>query len=141
MDQAIDEGAVTQLSAAIGQWDQGATCLAALAVTADAEATSPLVAAAREGLSAAGLADVQRARLPFSPVQLRSMFASPLLQAAALVDGSAAGWDERSDSMLAAQGHASGSAAFLFARFVLPHFPDLAERLTQPGARMLDVGT
>src|SRR3954454_1781913 len=100
MDQAIDEGAVTQLSAAIGQWDQGATCLAALAVTADAEATSPLVAAAREVLAAAGLADIQRARLPFPPVQLRGIVASPLLQAAALVDDSPGGWDERRDSIL-----------------------------------------
>lgn len=141
MDQEIDEGAVAALSAAIGRWDQGATCLAALAVTAGADATTPLVAAAREVLAAAGLADALNAQLPFSTVQLRGMVASPLLQAAALVDGSDPGWDERSDSTLAAQGHASGSAAVLFTRFVLPHFPDLAERLARPGARMLDVGT
>jgi protein-L-isoaspartate O-methyltransferase len=141
LDQVINEGAAGQLSAAIGQWDQGATCLAALAVSTDAEHTTPLVAAAREVLAAAGLADALNAQLPFSPAQLRGMVASPLLQAAALVDGSNSGWDEHSDSTLAAQGHASGSAAFLFARFVLPHFPDLAARLSKPGARMLDVGT
>jgi SAM-dependent methyltransferase len=141
MDQAINEAAVAQLSAAIGQWDQGATCLAALAVTADAAATTPLGAAARDVLTAAGLDEGLHAQLPFTPLQLHGMVASPLLLAAALVDGPGAGWDQQSDSTLAAQGHASGSAAILFARFVLPHFPDLAERLAQPGARMLDVGT
>jgi hypothetical protein len=85
------------------------------------------------------LADPQR--LPFSPDQLRGMVSSPLLQAAALVAGPHAGWADNSDAVLTAQGQSSGSAAALFARFVLPHFDDLAGRLARPGARMLDVGT
>jgi methylase of polypeptide subunit release factors len=69
------------------------------------------------------------------------MAASPLLQAAALAAGSFQGWAVHGESTLTAQGRASGSAVVLFARFVLPHYSGLVERLAEPGARMLDVGT
>jgi SAM-dependent methyltransferase len=49
--------------------------------------------------------------------------------------------DSPERSALTAQGQTSGSAAVLFARFVLPQFDGFAERLATPGARMLDVGT
>ena len=139
----IDDSATAQLSGAIGQWDRGATCLAALAVAADSEATGSLAAAAREVMTAAGLGAVLAApeRLPFSPAQLRGMAASPLVQAAAVVGDGYESWSAYSDAAFTAQGQASGSTAALFARFVLPHFGDLADRLARPGARMLDVGT
>lgn len=158
MEPMIDERALAQLTGAMGRWDQGSTCLAALAlatealatdavaneaVTADAVGVGPLVAVAREVMAAAGLDDVLASvdRLPFSPAQLRGMAAAPLLQAATLASGPPAGWMDQSDSALTAQGEASGSAAALFTRFVLPLFDDLADRLSRPGARMLDVGT
>jgi SAM-dependent methyltransferase len=142
MVQAIDVQATTRISNAIGGWDQGASCLAALAVAVDPGAAEPLRSAAREVMAAAGLGEVlaDAETLAFTPAQLRGIAASPLLQGAALVNGTH-GWGTQADAALSAQGEASGSAAALFARFVLPHFPDLTERLTTPGARMLDVGT
>jgi SAM-dependent methyltransferase len=143
MEPMIDEPATARLSGAIGQWDRGAVCLAALAVAADDRRTGSLAAAAREVTTAAGLGDVLAfpERLPFSPTQLRGMAASPLLQAAALVGGEYEAWTTQNDAALTAQGQASGSTATLVARFVLPRFGGLADRLARPGARMLDVGT
>jgi SAM-dependent methyltransferase len=143
MELAIDMPATEQLSGAIGQWGQGAMCLAALALAADTEAAGPLSAAARDVMAAAGLGDALTAphRLPFTGAQLSGMAASPLLQAAALVGGAHDAWAAHSDAVLTAQGQASGSSATLFSRLVLPHFGDLADRLARPGARMLDVGT
>src|SRR4051794_23720180 len=142
MIQAIDEQATARISSAIGGWDQGASCLAALAVVTDQGAAEPLRSAAREVMVASGLGEIVSAleALPFSPAQLRGIAASPLLQGAALVNG-AQGWGSLDDATLSAQGEASGSAAMLFSHFVLPHFPDVAERLAAPGSRMLDVGT
>jgi hypothetical protein len=142
MVQAIDVQATTRISSAIGGWDQGASCLAALAVAVDPDAAEPLRSAAREVMAAAGLGEAlaDAEALMFSPAQLRSIAASPLLQGAALVNGSH-GWGSLGDAVMSAQGEASGSAGALFAHVVLPHFPDLAERLASPGARMLDVGT
>jgi protein-L-isoaspartate O-methyltransferase len=143
MEPTFDESATGRLGGAIGRWDQGATCLAALAVAADTAASGRLAAAAREIMAAAGLGDVLAVpgRLPFSPAQLTGMAASPLLQAAALIGGPHEAWASRSDSTLTAQGQASGSTALLFTRFVLPHIDGLGDRLARPGARMLDVGT
>jgi SAM-dependent methyltransferase len=143
MDLTIDERATAQLAGTIGQWDQGIACLAALAVATEPGATGPLGAAAQEVIAAAGLGDVLASldRLPFTPAQLHGMAASPLLQAAALIDGPYDGWAGQSEATLTAQGQASGSAVVLFARFLLPHYSGLAERLAAPGARMLDVGT
>jgi len=148
MEATFDPSATADLGRMIGQWDQGASCLAALAVVAGStpsgDATAePLVNAARNVVNAAGLAAVLASphRLPFSPAQLRGMAASPLLQAAALAGEQHAGWAANNDATLIAQGHASGSTAALFTRFVLPHFSDLRDRLATPGSRMLDVGT
>jgi SAM-dependent methyltransferase len=140
---AIDMRISGKLIGAIREWDRGAICLAALAVAADGGAAGSLATAAGDVMAAAGLEDALAfpERLPLAPRQLRGMAASPLLQAAALVDGPDEAWNAHSDSTLTAQGEASGSAAALFARFVLPHTGDLADRLAQPGARMLDVGT
>src|SRR5829696_1429496 len=143
MEATIDPAAVGQFSAAIGQWDQGTTCLAALALATDPNGVGPLRDAARDVVTAAGLGDVLTSpqQLPFSPLQLQGMVASPLLQAASLVSADNSTWADRSDAVLIAQGQASGSTALLFATFVLPELPQLAEGLGQPGARMLDVGT
>jgi SAM-dependent methyltransferase len=143
MELTIGERATAQLSGAIGQWDQGATCLAALAVTADTGAAGPLMAAAREVMAAAGLGPLLASpeRLPFTPAQLRGIVSSSLLQAAALAGGPHEAWAAHSDATLTAQGQASSSTAVLFARLVLPQFAGLADSLARPGARMLDVGT
>jgi SAM-dependent methyltransferase len=146
VEPTIDQDAAAQLGAAIAGWDQGATCLAALALAADTGQTAaggPLVGAAREVMAAAGLGAVLASldRLPFTPAQLEGMATSPLMQAAALARGPRGTWADHSDATLTAQGRASGSAGRLFANFVLPLFADLADRLAAPGARMLDVGT
>lgn len=143
MESAIDMAAVGQFTGVIGQWDQGATCLAALALAVDPGIDSPLRDAALEVIDTAGLGYVLTApqRLPFSPLELHGIVASPLLQGASLVTGTDPSWAGGSDPVLLAQGHTSGSAALLFASFILPHQPALAERLYQPGGRMLDVGT
>src|SRR5215207_9083653 len=142
MDETFDHAAVGQLSAAVGQWDQATTCLTALALAVDPSGVGALREAARGVVTAAGLGDVlTSAQLPFTPQQLRGMVASPLLQAASLLNGDHLTWADGADSVLIAQGQASGSTALLFATFLLPELPQLAERLGQPGARMLDVGT
>ncbi|WP_426502578.1 SAM-dependent methyltransferase [Dactylosporangium sp. McL0621] len=143
MSETTDEQATMRVTGAVREWDLGATCLAALAVATGGAAGGALAGAARDVMAAAGLGDAlaDPSRLPFSAEQVHGMAASPLLQAAALLDGSHAGWSAHSDETLIAQGRASGSAAALFTRFVLPHFADLADRLARPGARMLDVGT
>src|SRR5215207_819742 len=136
MDETFDHAAVGQLSAAVGQWDQATTCLTALALAVDPSGVGALREAARGVVTAAGLGDVlTSAQLPFTPQQLRGMVASPLL------NGDHLTWADGADSVLIAQGQASGSTALLFATFLLPELPQLAERLGQPGARMLDVGT
>src|SRR5215207_8588852 len=142
MDATVDLAAIGQFSAAIGQWDQGTTCLTALALAVDPDGVASLRDAARDVVTAAGLGDVlaKPDQLPFTALQLRGMVASPVLQGASLLSGDDPTWDERTDSVLLAQGHASGSTALLFAAFVLPEVPQLAARLGQPGARMLDVG-
>jgi SAM-dependent methyltransferase len=143
MEPTIDQRATAQVTGLIGQWDQGALCLAALAVAADRNAAGGLAAAAHDVMAAAGLADVLASpeRLPFSPAQLSGMAAAPVLQAATVLSGGYDSWAAQSDSALIAQGRASGSTAALFAAFVLPRFDGLADRLGRPGARMLDVGT
>jgi len=142
MAQAIDVQATAQISSAIGGWDQGVSCLTALAVAVDPDAAEPLRSAGREVMAAAGLGEAlaELEALAFSPAQLRGIASSPLLQGAALLNGSQ-DWGSLGDAVLSAQGEASGAAAALFAHVALPHFPDLAERLATPGARMLDVGT
>ena len=139
----IDEQATMRITGAVRDWDLGATCLAALAVVTDDAAGRVLADAARAVVAAAGLGDVlaDPLRLPLAAEQVHGMAASPLLQATALMSGSHAGWSDHSDETLIAQGRASGSATTLFTTFVLPDFAGLAERLAQPGARMLDVGT
>ena len=143
MEPAIDQQATARLTGAIGQWDQGAMCLTALAVAANGTAAQALTAAAGDVVRAAGLDGVLASpeRLPFSPGELSGMAASPLLQAAAVLGGGYEAWTAQSDAALIAQGQASGSTAGLFAQFLLPQFSDLAGRLAEPGARMLDVGT
>src|SRR3954451_4899133 len=125
MVQAVDVQATTRIASAIGGWDQGASCLAALAVAIDPDADEALRSAAGEVMAAAGLGDLLGALEPlaFTAPQLRGMAASPLLQGAALVAGSD-GWGSQNEAALSAQGLASGSAAALFAHAVLPHFPD-----------------
>jgi len=145
MGPEVDEAAATQLQSAMGTWDQGAWCLAALTLTVDpaTDGQGPLLAAARDVLSAAGLWPVlgQPERLPFTARELTGMAAGPLLHTAALATRQTGGWAAQSEAALSAQGNASGSAAAGFIRFALPHLGELAERLATPGARMLDVGT
>lgn len=145
MDDATQERIVGTVTRAMGAWDQGATCLAALALAVDRGTTGPLASAARDLMTAAGLGELMASvdELPISPEELRGMAAAPLLQGAAVLgDPEYHGWGAaQSDEALVAQGRASGAAAMLFAGVVLPHCGDLGDRLARPGARMLDVGT
>src|SRR4051794_40057423 len=140
--QAMEGRATAPIGAATGGGAQGVGCLRALAAAVAPAAAEPLRSAGREVMAAAGLGEAlaELEALAFSPAQLRGIAASPLLQGASLLNGSQ-DWGSLGDAVLSAQGEASGSAAALFAHVVLPHFPDLAERLATPGARMLDVGT
>lgn len=70
-----------------------------------------------------------------------SQAAAPLLQTSTLISGGGSAWSAHTDEALRAQGETSAQGARAFARFVLPQLGDLAARLEQPGARMLDVGT
>jgi predicted O-methyltransferase YrrM len=145
MDDPTQERIVGTVTRAMGAWDQGATCLAALALAVDRGTTGPLSSAARDLMTAAGLGELMGSvdDLPISPEELRGMAAAPLLQGAAVVGGpDYQGWGAaQSDEALVAQGRASGAAAMMFASVVLPHCGDLGDRLARPGARMLDVGT
>lgn len=76
-----------------------------------------------------------------SPGQVASQAAAPLLQTSTLISGGGSAWSGQSDEALRAQGETSAQSAQAFARFILPQLGDLAARLDQPGARMLDVGT
>ena len=115
MGPEVDEAAATQLQSAMGTWDQGAWCLAALTLTVDpaTDGQGPLLAAARDVLSAAGLWPVlgQPERLPFTARELTGMAAGPLLHTAALATRQTGGWAAQSEAALSAQGNASGSAA------------------------------
>src|SRR4051794_13694878 len=145
MDEASRDRILSTVTSTMGAWDRGATCLTALALAVDPGTSGPLSSAARELMEAAGLGEAltSTADLPISPEELRGMAAAPLLQgAAALGDPQYEGWGAgQPDEALVAQGRASGAAAMLFARFVLPRCGDLGDRLARPGARMLDVGT
>lgn len=131
----------SQLGGAIREWDRGAWCLAALAISLRTDQGGALARAAHDVLAAVDLDGAPGAQLSFSTEQLIGMAASPLLQTAALVGGSDTEWAAQSEPILLAQGRASGAAGAMFAQFALPQLGDLANRLSAPGARMLDVGT
>lgn len=124
------------LRAHVQQWDQGVWCLAALARSLQ----DPTDEAAAEVLTALGLGDVRAAAGPLA-AQVAAQASAPLAQAAQLVSGRSVTWADQPDEALLAQGAASAQAAPMFARFVLPRMPGLAERLAADGAAMLDVGT
>lgn len=121
-------------------WDNGAWCLAALVTAVRADGTPGLTAAAAEVMTAAGAAAALATDSDTSPGQVASQAAAPLLQTSTLISGGSA-WSGQSDEALRAQGEASAQSAQAFVRFILPQLGDLAARLDQPGARMLDVGT
>ncbi|RKS80053.1 methyltransferase family protein [Motilibacter peucedani] len=123
-------------------WDQGAWCLAAVVLLAR-DPQGDEGQAARAVLEASGLlAPGAPLSTGFgaSPQQVAAQASAGLLQAAAVVQGSA-GWAGLPDEVLLAQGVASGQTAAAFRQLVLPALPGLGERLAAPGARMLDVGT
>lgn len=128
-----------RLSGVLAAWDAGAWCLAALALSQRHD-DEQMAAAAADVLAAAGLTAAV-ASAPFTAEQLTGMATVPLLQTAALVDGRSKRWSDHSDATLRAQGEASGAAATMFSAFLLPQFPELATRLNNSGARMMDVGT
>jgi predicted O-methyltransferase YrrM len=137
--------AARDLAGILQTWDEGAWCLAALAVGARAEHSVELTAAAQEVLAAAGVMDSPGGGLlgvsSSTPQQLAGQAAAPLHITSALVSGGRKTWEANSDAALLAQGEASAQAAPMFAQYMLPQMGDLRERLSRPGARMLDVGT
>jgi hypothetical protein len=145
------EIAATELVSAMQAWDQGAWCLAGLALTTRANgggqssAAPELVAAAQRLVAAAGLVDAPGDPLRGVPAvgqqRMASQAAASLHLTSALVSGGDLTWATHTDEALRAQGEASAQAAPLFAQFVLPLMGDLKDRLAASGARMLDVGT
>ncbi len=133
------------LQATIQAWDRAAWSLAALALAARGDGPPGLTAAASEVLAATGLSSAAGQPLrglgTSTAGQIASQAAASLHQVSALVSGRSIGWDAQIDEALLAQGNASAQAARGFAQFALPMMGGLAERLTAPGARMLDVGT
>jgi protein-L-isoaspartate O-methyltransferase len=128
----------------IQAWDEGAWCLAAVALRGRRDA-DPLLRTAADGvLHAIGLID-GGGRLVGVPAaaadQVASQAATPLMLTSALVAGEASSWAAQSDAALLAQGHTSAQLTAAFREFLLPSMPGLGERLASPGARMLDVGT
>jgi SAM-dependent methyltransferase len=125
---------------AVQRLDEAVWELAALVLVLDTPGDA-VGAAAQEVLAARQLAgsaaDVDGPLRAMIAAQARS----PLLQAAALVSGGVVDWSHQPDEALLAQGRASGQAAAPFATYLLPQLGSLGERLRQPGARMLDVGT
>jgi SAM-dependent methyltransferase len=118
--------------------DQSAWSLAALSLVLGNGGTAELRRSAQELVRVLGLdtgAHPERGRA------LAGQAAAPLLQTAALLGGGFDAWAGQTDEALLAQGRASAQGAPLFARFVFPGLPGLTDALSQPGARMLDVGT
>lgn len=129
------------LQARMGEWDQAAWSLAALALVLDPEAASPLRGAAERLLEALGIHSAGNAVPGFSsPAQAAAQARSPLIQGAMLFTTESASWADRPASVLLAQGQASAQGARAFAQLALPSLDGLAERLAAPGAQMLDVG-
>jgi ribosomal protein L11 methylase PrmA len=120
--------------------EQEAWSLAALALVLQAESSPALLSAAEAVLAAHDL-DAVTDLTDLDRRLAAGQAAAPLLQTARLVSGDAPGWQDQSDEALLAQGRASGQAAAAFKTFMLPAMTGLAEALSQPGARMLDVGT
>ena len=121
----------------VEDWKSGAWCLAALA-TADGGG-GPLARAAGELLAASG-STLEQLPPGLTAEGMRAAATAVLTQAAQVASTGSA-WAEQSDEALLAQGRSSGQAAGIFRDVVLGHFDGLADRLTSPGARMLDVGT
>lgn len=132
------------LQPTIQGWDQGAWSLAALALVARGDGPPELTAAAWDLLAAAGLTTEPGGPLTrfgtATPEQVASQAATALHQASALASGRGSHWGTQTDEALLTQGHASARGAAM-ARFMLPMMGDLAARVTEPGARFLDVGT
>ncbi len=131
---------VAAVTRPVAEWERGAWCLAALALTIRDQG-EPVGTAAADVLAAAGLSPDLLAAVPLTPAQLGGLGAAPLLKTAALVSGQVDTWGEHDDETLRAQGQGSGAAAVMFEQMMLPQFPELAARLATDGARMLDVGT
>jgi SAM-dependent methyltransferase len=126
-------------------WDQGAWCLAALALDGRDDAPLQLRAAAYGVLAALGLVDAVDGGLagvePALLAKVGAQAAAPLHFTSALLAGREIAWDANDEDGLRAQGEASAQGAIMFARFMVPAMGDLGARLSAPGARMLDVGT
>jgi len=101
------------------------------------------------------VADETRHRLapgamPFAESPMRGALAgdirTTLMQALALLDASrdaqpSRGWQHTNPALLQSQGDASSALAVMLKRAIVPSLEGLAERLEQPGARFLDVGS
>lgn len=141
----MEANAGADLRASMQAWDQGAWCLAAVALAGRPDSDPATRAAADELLVALGVKEHPDA--PFRDFgsatveQVAGQASAPLLQVAALLGDRRFAWMEQSDDALLAQGAASAQAAPAFAQFLLPVLEGLAERLASPGVRMLDVGT
>ncbi len=120
--------------------DQSVWTATALCLVLDGHAASDLKNAAADVLAALGL-DGDGFVEDLDRTQVAAQAAAPVLQAAALLRGDGDLWSTQSDAALVAQGRASAQGAGAFAQFALPRLDGMASAISQPGARMLDVGT
>lgn len=131
---------VDRIRGHIQHWDQGAWCLAALALGLGGGAAEEQAGDVRRVLDALGVEPMEAVPDGALRAQLAAQASAPLLQVAALLTGRRA-WLDLPDEALVAQGRTSAQSAPVFAQFVLGQLDGLAERFAAPGCRMLDVGT
>jgi SAM-dependent methyltransferase len=124
----------------VQRWDEGAWCLAALAVAYAADRDDEQARAARRVMQALGMAPDGEHLDGAARTRLAAQAKAPLLQISALLSGERS-WLEQSDEALLAQGRSSAQAAVMFEQLILPRLSGLAARFDQPDCRMLDVGT
>ncbi len=120
--------------------DQSVWSATALCLVLDGRASTGLQDAAADVLASLGL-DGASSLGDLDGPGVAAQAAAPVLQAAALLRGDGDVWATQSDAALLAQGRASAQGAAMFAQFALPRLEGLARAISQPGARMLDVGT
>jgi SAM-dependent methyltransferase len=130
----------TTLHELLSTGDRAAWATAALALVAGDAGTPELRRTAEEVLDALGILLDTHAGPPVDRAGVAAQAAAPLLQTAALLTRGDV-WAAQPDEAIIAQGRASAQGAVAFEQLGLPFMAGLADALSTPGARMLDVGT
>jgi hypothetical protein len=139
---AATEDRLRRLHDILSTGDRAAWTAAALALVAgDEGAAADHRPAAQAVLDALGITDDFLTGGPIDRPAVAAQAAAPLFQTSALLGPGGNVWVDQPDEAILAQGRASAQGAAAFAQLGLPVLSGLADTLTAPGARMLDVGT